>query len=52
MQEARVRAKEQFHERLERTVLAPLTRTGPVYRIVMVLLFGIVAWGAYAFRCN
>src|SRR3990170_6077102 len=49
MKESRMGAPQQFHERLEKTVLAPLTKTGPVYRIVMVLLFGIVAWGAYAF---
>ncbi|MDO8473847.1 MAG: NrfD/PsrC family molybdoenzyme membrane anchor subunit [Dehalococcoidia bacterium] len=49
MSESQMPASEQFNERLEQTLLAPLTRTGPVYRIIMVLLFGIVAWGAYAF---
>ncbi|MBI4294625.1 MAG: polysulfide reductase NrfD [Chloroflexi bacterium] len=37
------------HERLERTVLAPLTHTGLTYRLVMLVLAGIVTWGAYAF---
>ena len=49
MNEPRMGAPQQFHERLEKTILAPLTKTGPVYRIVMVLLFGVVAWGAYAY---
>src|SRR4030065_713806 len=49
MNEPQMGAPQQFHERLEKTILAPLTKTGPVYRIVMVLLFGVVAWGAYAY---
>lgn len=38
-----------FEKRLEKTVMAPLTHTGPVYWLIMLVLFGIVAWGGYAF---
>ncbi len=37
-----------FEKRLEKTVMGPLTHTGPVYWLIMLVLFGIVAWGGYA----
>ena len=36
-------------ERLITTVLRPLTTTGPVYKVVVLVLLAIVAWGAYAY---
>ncbi|MBI4297767.1 MAG: polysulfide reductase NrfD [Chloroflexi bacterium] len=39
----------QAQERLEKTVLAPLTRTGPLYKLVMLALLGVVGWGLYAY---
>ncbi|MBI2957453.1 MAG: polysulfide reductase NrfD, partial [Chloroflexi bacterium] len=49
MSAAEGKTHEQFGERLERTVLAPLTKTGPIYRVVVLGLALIVAWGIYAF---
>ncbi|MBI2958439.1 MAG: polysulfide reductase NrfD, partial [Chloroflexi bacterium] len=49
MNPVEAKAHEQFGEWLERTVLAPLTKTGPVYRVVVLGLALIVAWGIYAF---
>lgn len=36
-------------ERLITTVLRPLTHTGNTYRIVVLVLFAVVCWGAYAY---
>jgi len=34
--------------RMERAVLAPLTRTGPAYLVLMTLMLAVFAWGVYA----
>ncbi|MBI2858688.1 MAG: polysulfide reductase NrfD [Chloroflexi bacterium] len=49
MKAAHLEPAHQFGERLEKTVLAPLARTGFTYRMIMVLLLGVVLWGFYAF---
>jgi len=46
---AKVRLLEGFRERLERTALAPLTRTGKGYYLLLLFLLGIVVWGGYAY---
>lgn len=38
-----------FDNRLEKTVLDPLRHTSRVYKLVMLALFGVVAWGLFAF---
>ncbi|HJW88474.1 MAG TPA: NrfD/PsrC family molybdoenzyme membrane anchor subunit, partial [Dehalococcoidia bacterium] len=45
----KVRLLEEFRERLERTALAPLSRTGKGYYLLLLFLLSIVAWGGYAY---
>ena len=40
---------ESYHERLENTVLNPLTQTSKSYYILVLLLLVIIAWGLYAY---
>ena len=45
----RPRVVEGYHERLERTVLGPLTQTTNVYYVFILFLLAVVAWGLYAY---
>jgi len=45
----KIRPLEKFRERLESTALAPLTRTGKGYLLLVLFLLAIVAWGGYAY---
>lgn len=42
-------AIDEADERLENTVLHPLTSTGTAYYVVVFALFAVVVWGAYAY---
>src|SRR3989337_3313460 len=46
---AKVQLLEGFRERLERTALAPLTRTGKGYYLLLLFLLALVVWGGYAY---
>ncbi len=45
----RARVLEGYRERLERTVLSPLTQTTNVYYVFILFLLAVVAWGLYAY---
>ncbi len=44
-----MRRAETYQERLERTVLSPLSQTGRGYYIFVAILLGVIAWGLYAY---
>lgn len=46
---AEVRPIEQFRQRLERTALAPMTKTGKGYYLLVGVLLLIVIWGVFAY---
>ena len=46
---AKIRPLEEFRERLESTALAPLTRTGKGYYLLVLFLLAIVVWGGYSY---
>ncbi|MBI4303583.1 MAG: polysulfide reductase NrfD, partial [Chloroflexi bacterium] len=45
----RVRTVEDFHGRLNRTVLGPMTRSSGAYYALVLFLFAVLAWGLYAY---
>ena len=45
----RTRGIEGYHQRLERTVLNPLTQTSRGYYVFVLFLLAVVAWGLYAY---